>query len=103
MLDHPTLDQLRALRLDGMAEAFTELQAQDAAGDLSHAEWLALLIDREAASRNTRRFQTRMRAAKLRQAGAAIEDVDYRTPRKLDKALFQKLATGSGSPRSATC
>jgi DNA replication protein DnaC len=94
MLDHPTLDQLRALRLDGMAEAFTELQAQDAAGGLTHAEWLALLIDREVASRNTRRFQTRMRAAKLRHVGAAIEDVDYRTPRKLDKALFQKLATG---------
>ncbi|HSM19768.1 MAG TPA: IS21-like element helper ATPase IstB [Hyphomicrobiales bacterium] len=93
MLDHPTLDQLKALRLDGMAAAFTELQAQDAAGDLTHAEWLALLIDREVASRNTRRFQTRMRAAKLRHVGAAIEDVDYRTPRKLDKALFQKLAT----------
>lgn len=94
MLDHPTLDQLKALRLDGMAEAFTELQAQDATGDLAHAEWLALLIDREVASRNTRRFQTRMRAAKLRHVGAAIEDVDYRTPRKLDKALFQRLATG---------
>lgn len=94
MLDHPTLDQLRVLRLDGMAEAFTELQAQDAAGDLTHAEWLGLLIDREVASRNTRRLQTRLRAAKLRQAGAAIEDVDYRTPRKLDKALFQSLATG---------
>jgi DNA replication protein DnaC len=94
MLNHPTLDQLRALRLDGMAEAFTELQAQEAAGDLTHPEWLALLIDREVASRNTRRFQTRMRAAKLRQAGAAIEDVDYRTPRKLDEALFQRLATG---------
>ncbi|MBA3587569.1 IS21-like element helper ATPase IstB [Methylibium sp.] len=94
MLDHPTLDQLKALRLDGMAQAFTELQAQDAAGDLAHAEWLALLIDREVASRNTRRFQTRMRAAKLRHLGAAIEDVDYRTPRKLDKPLFQKLATG---------
>ncbi len=29
MLDHPTLDHLKALRLDGMAEAFAELQAQD--------------------------------------------------------------------------
>jgi DNA replication protein DnaC len=94
MLDHPTLDQLKALRLDGMADAFTELQAQEAAGDLTHPEWLGLLIDREVASRNTRRFQTRMRAAKLRHVGAAIEDVDYRTPRKLDKALFQSLATG---------
>jgi DNA replication protein DnaC len=93
MLDHPTLDQLKALKLDGMAAAFTELQAQDAAGDLTHAEWLGLLIDREVASRNTRRFETRMRAAKLRHVGAAIEDIDYRTPRKLDKALFQRLAT----------
>jgi len=94
MFDHPTLDQLRELRLDGMAEAFVELRTQDAADELGHAEWLGLLIDRERANRSTRRFQTRMRAAKLRHAGAAIEDVDYRTPRKLDKALFQNLATG---------
>ena len=31
MLTHPTIDQLRALRLDGMVEAFVELQSQDAA------------------------------------------------------------------------
>lgn len=94
MLDHPTQDQLRALKLDGMAEAFAELQSRDEAGDLSHAEWLGLLIDRETASRSTRKFQSRMRAARLRHVGASLEDVDYRTPRKLDKALFQQLATG---------
>ncbi len=27
MLTHPTLDQLRALKLDGMAQAFVELEA----------------------------------------------------------------------------
>lgn len=37
MLDHPTHDQLRALRLDGMADAFAELQTQDDAADLGHA------------------------------------------------------------------
>lgn len=94
MLDHPTHHQLRELKLDGMADAFAELQARDDAGDLSHAEWLGLLIDREAASRATRKFQSRMRAAKLRHVGASIEDVDFRTPRKLDKALFKQLATG---------
>jgi DNA replication protein DnaC len=93
MLNHPTLDQLKSLKLDGMAEAFLELQAQDQAGDLAHAEWLALLLDREAANRNTRRFKTRLRTARLRHVGAAIEDVDYRTPRRLDKLLFQQLAT----------
>ena len=103
MLDHPTLDQLKALKLvapearvrrGGMADAFAELQTQDGADDLAHAEWLGLLVDREVVNRSTKRFQTRMRTAKLRHVGAAIEDVDYRTPRKLDKALFQQLATG---------
>jgi DNA replication protein DnaC len=93
MLTHPTLNQLRALKLDGMAQAFIELEAQETTGDLSHAEWLALLLDRETAIRNTRRFQIRLRAARLRHSQAAVEDVDYRTPRQLDKALFQQLAT----------
>jgi DNA replication protein DnaC len=91
MLTHPTLDQLRTLRLDGMADAFIELQSQPQAADLAHAEWLALLLDREAADRNTKRFQI---SAKLRHGQAVIEDVDYRTPRRLDKALFQQLAAG---------
>ena len=94
MLDHPTHGQLRELKLDGMADAFAELQARDDTGDLSHAEWLGLLIDREAASRSTKKFLSRMRTAKLRHVGASIEDVDFRTPRKIDKALFQQLAAG---------
>ena len=35
-----------------------------------------------------------MRAAKLRHVGAAIEDVDYRAPRRLDRELFRQLAQG---------
>jgi len=94
MLMHPTLDQLKTLKLDGMAEAFAEMETQDGTATLSHPEWLALLIEREVANRSTKRFQTRMRMAKLRHAGAVIEDVDYRTRRNLDKALFQQLLTG---------
>jgi DNA replication protein DnaC len=94
MLTHPTLDQLKSLKLDGMCEAFAELETQDGTATLSHPEWLALLIDREVASRATKRFQTRMRVAKLRHVTAAVEDVDYRTRRNLDKALFQQLMTG---------
>lgn len=93
MLTHPTLDQLRALKLDGMVEAFLELEAQQDAKSLTHAEWLALLLDRETAHRQSRRFQTRLRAARLRHSQASVEDVDYRTQRRLDKALFQELAT----------
>ncbi len=94
MLTHPTLDQLKSLKLDGMAEAFVELNAQDGTAALSHEEWLGLLIDREASSRETKRFQSRMRTARLRHVGACPEDVDYRARRGLDKALFQQLLTG---------
>jgi len=49
-----------------MADAFLELEQQDAARDLTHAEWLALLLDREIANRTTKRTQIRLRAARLR-------------------------------------
>ena len=94
MLNHPTLDQLKTLKLDGMAEAFSELQQRDDATALTHEEWLGLLIDREAANRETKRFESRMRTARLRHVAASPEDVDYRTRRGLDKPLFQELLTG---------
>ena len=93
MLTHPTLDQLKALKLDGMADAFLELEQQDAAKDITHADWLALLLDREITNRATKRAQIRLRAARLRYSQASIEDVNYRAQRQLDKALFQQLAT----------
>jgi DNA replication protein DnaC len=93
MLTHPTLDQLRALKLDGMADAFLELEQQDAARDLTHAEWFALLLDREIANRTTKRTQIRLRSARLRYSQASVEDVNYRAQRQLDKVLFQQLAT----------
>jgi hypothetical protein len=76
VLKHPTLDQLKAMKLDGMADAFVELATQDAAQDMSHAEWLGLLLDRESANRSTKRTKARLRPAKLRHANAAVEDID---------------------------
>ena len=94
MLQHPTLDQLKHLKLHGMARAFAELRDNPQASELAHAEWLALLLDREEAERNDRRLTYRLRNARLRHADACVEDVDYRTPRRLDKTLFQQLARG---------
>jgi DNA replication protein DnaC len=93
LLTHPTIDQLHQLGLAGMARAFTELQANPQSTELSHAEWLSLLLDREAVERDDRRLRARLRYARLRH-NAVIEDVDYRAPRGLDRALFQKLADG---------
>jgi IstB-like ATP binding protein len=43
--------------------------------------------------RHDKRLSARLRYARLRHQ-AAVEDVDHRTPRGLDRALFQKLVAG---------
>ena len=92
MLTQPTLDKLQTLRLTGMYQALVEqLQMPDMAA-LTFEERLGLLVDRELTERENRRLTTRLRQAKLRQT-ACIEDIDYRHPRGLDKALMARLAT----------
>jgi len=92
MLIHPMVERLRGLGLAAMADAFTEMQNQSAADDLPREDWLGLMIDREVTARDNARTSRRLRLAKLRQA-AAVEDVDLRTPRGLDRGLFQSLTT----------
>ena len=58
MLTHPTLDQLNQVGLYGMAKAFGEVIAAAEAATLTHAEWLALLLDREMTYRTTRNSLT---------------------------------------------
>jgi DNA replication protein DnaC len=94
VLTHPTLDLLHQLGLNGMAKAFGEIEASAEAAALSHPEWLALLLDQEASYRRDRRLHARLRYARLRHQ-AAVEDIDYRAARGLDRALFQKLAEGA--------
>ena len=76
-----------------MARAFGELTANVEAQGLTHAEWLALLLDREWSFRHDRKLAARLRFAKLRHQ-AAPEAVDYRSSRKLDRGLFAKLVAG---------
>src|SRR5580693_1962412 len=93
VLTHPMLDQLSQLGLSGMAQAFAELEASDETAALTHADWLGLWVDRELTHRRDKRLAARLRYARLRQQ-ASVEDVDYRAPRGLDRALFHKLTNG---------
>jgi DNA replication protein DnaC len=94
MLTHPTLDKLAELKLTGMQRAYQEqLNAPDY-HSLAFDERLGLLVDREHDDRHNRRLKTRLAKARLR-LGAAIEDLDYRHPRGLDKSLMLSLAGGA--------
>ena len=90
MLRHATLDQLAELKLHGMAKALEEQLAMADLGELSFEERLGLLVEREATERASRRLTARLRKAKLREP-AAIEDVDWRARRGLDKGQILRL------------
>ena len=51
MLAHPTLEQLHALGLHGLAKGFKELEQKSEARGLKHAEWLGLLLEYETTLR----------------------------------------------------
>ncbi len=91
MLIHPTLEKLSAMRLQGMAAALQEQMNLTGIEDMGFEQRLGLLLDHEQAVRETKRLQTRLRKAKLRQ-DSSIEDIDFRHPRGLDKSLVLRLA-----------
>jgi len=91
MLIHPTLEILQRLRLLGMYKALQEQLQMPETDSLGFEERLGLLLEREVTERETRRLRSRLKQAKLRE-NAAIEDIDYRANRGLEKALMARLA-----------
>jgi len=94
MLTHPTLDQMAALGLTGMADAWKALAEQDPGQALDRNEWLGLMLDREASARADKRFANRLRNAKMRFPNACIEDVNFAASRGLDRRQVLALAQG---------
>jgi len=94
MLIHPTLDQMAALGLTGMADAWKALAEQDPGQTLDRNEWLGLMLDQEALARGDKRFANRLRNAKMRFPNACIEDVNFAASRGLDRRQVLALAQG---------
>jgi DNA replication protein DnaC len=94
MLNQPTLEKLHALRLVGMAEAFRAQAEQPDLTQLSFEERFALLVDQQWNWKQNRALARRLAHAKLRHR-ASVEDIDFRSPRGLDRALVRSLAQDS--------
>ena len=90
MLNQPTLDKLRTLKLTGMANAFQE-QLIKPLPDLDFEARLGMLVDQEWLLRENRKLQRRLSQAKLQQA-ASIEDIDYEKSRGLVKTKVLELS-----------
>jgi DNA replication protein DnaC len=97
MLANPTVTRLTEIGLSAMAAGLAD-QLEHPGGPwagLDFADRLGLLVEAEADARDTRRFATRLKAAKLRYPSAAPEDIDWRAPRGLDRPTIAAL-TGGG-------
>jgi len=93
MLNEHTLAVLHALKLHGMAQGLTErLASPQHHATLSHAEFVGLVVQDEKTYRENLRLKRLLNNAKLRQP-AALEDIDTRHPRGLDKQLLLELST----------
>ena len=94
MLNQQTLEKLHARRLHGMAEGFRSQAEQTGITELSFEERFALLVDQQWTWRQNRALERRLTKAKLRHR-ASVADIDFRSPRGLDRALLRSLTLNS--------
>lgn len=93
MLIQQTVERLHELRLTGMAQALQEQLAMSDLDSLAFEDRLALLLEREMTFRDDRRLTRLLQVAKLN-LPASVEDLDFRSPRGLDRSLVLSLASG---------
>lgn len=92
MLNQATLGKMQEMRMHALAEAFEQQLASSQYAELSFEERVGLLIDTEWTSREQRKLTRRLKAARLRYQ-ASLEDVDFKTPRGLDRQVVLSLGT----------
>jgi len=98
MLNQQTLEKLHALRLTGMAEAYCKQMEDAEMAGLSFEERFGLMVDQHWTWRENQAMTRRLKRSKL-DAEPCVEDINYRHPRGLDRALMRTLSTSQWAAR----
>jgi len=93
MVLEETLEKLRSMKLYGMLSAMEEQRNQPEIAGLNFEDRFGLLVDQEWTYKENRRLEYRLRRAKLKIKDAAVEQIDYRIPRNLNKSILLSLTT----------
>ena len=100
MLETQSLQQLRQLKLTGLADALEmQFNQPNTYEGLSFAERIGLAVQQEVTSRNDKRLQRLLKAAKFK-APARLEDVDYSHPRGLKQSTIAGLQSNDWITRN---
>jgi DNA replication protein DnaC len=93
VLNDPTMQKLKGLRLPAFAAAWLEQQKNPDMTRVAFDERLGYLVDAECLARENARLARLLRDAKLKIPTACIEGVDYSAKRELDRAVVRQLAS----------
>jgi DNA replication protein DnaC len=94
MMTQATIDKLRTLKLFALADALSRQLGSSTYAALTFEERLGLLVDIECTAREQSALARRLRSARLRYP-ASMENVDFQTPRGLNRQVILSLGTGA--------
>lgn len=103
MLYSQTMDKLRAMRLEGMAQALEEQRQQASVLKLEFEERLALLVERQWSWKENRTLAARLKRAQLKFPNACLEDIDYALHRGLKRAQIEQVRAGEWIQNHRNC
>ncbi len=91
MNNQNTIEKMRQMRLNGMAEMHYTNIKNNINMEYTIDEYVDMLVDQEWENRQNRKIKNLIKNARFRYP-ATIRDVDYSANRQLDKNMFQRLA-----------
>jgi DNA replication protein DnaC len=95
MVNEATISKLHDMKLSAMAEAFRHQMQETAMNALSFSERFGLLVDHEWDTRKNNRLKRLIHRAGFPISGACMEDIEYKSGRKLNKEHLLQLSTCS--------
>lgn len=93
MLNKVTIDKLIEMKLTAMADAYRCQESDPKMADVPFDDRFGLLVDIEYTSRKNNRLSRLIKDAGFDQPDAHIADIDYKSGRKLNKSLIQRLSS----------
>jgi DNA replication protein DnaC len=103
MLQRQTIEKLRAMRLEGMAQALAEQRSQSEIIELDFEERLGLLVERQWIWKENRGLAIRLKNAQFKMPNACLEDLNYLPSRGLKRAQIDQLRAAQWVERHRNC
>ena len=93
MLNQQTVNRLGELKLEGMVQEYKRQEGMPEMTVMTFDERLGFMVDYEWTCRRNRLVKRLLSGARLKETGACLEDIDFATPRGLDRNLLTRLAS----------